>query len=135
MLLSVQLLWTNESLLMPMAFAFSAVLSSSCCEMDSVNEVHQLLSADSKFEHQGAEQPKISVTNTVDDEVIDVTASLNVGLGFKPGKKFSNDNNKSLKEKVTSFWYRAGGHGGQPKERILSGEEDIEADAHQGHVA
>ena len=129
MLLSVQLFWTDKPLLMPMTFAFSSVLYSSCCEMDSVNEVYRLLAADNNSENNEKEQPKISVANTVDDEVIDVVASLNVGLGFKPGEKHNDHKNRFLKEKITSFWYRVGGHGGTPAQLIKPEENDVEVDA------
>jgi alpha/beta superfamily hydrolase len=110
-LLSIQLLWTEKPLTMPMTPAFSAALYSSCCEMDSVSEMHRLLNADNKPENIRKKQPKISVTNVIDDEVIDVAASLSIGLGLKPGKP-SDDENRPLKEKITSFWYRSGGHNG-----------------------
>ncbi len=116
-LLSIQLLWTDEPLSMPLTFAFSAALYALCCEMDSVNEMHRLLKADNKPENAEKEQPKISVTNVINDEVIDVAASLNIGLGLKPGKP-SNDNIQPLKEKISSFWYRDGGHCGELKEPI-----------------
>lgn len=110
-LLSIQLLWTNTPLTMPMVHAFSAVLYSSCCDMDSVSEMHRLLNADNKPENITKEQATICVTNTIDDKVIDVAASLSIGLGLKPGKQ-SEDENRPLKEKITSFWYRKGGHNG-----------------------
>lgn len=116
-LLSIQLLWTDKPLTMPMTPAFRAALYSSCCEMDSVSEMHRLLNADNKPENITKEQPKISVTNVIDDEVIDVAASLSIGLGLKPGKP-SDDENRPLKEKVTSFWYRSGGHNGELKDLI-----------------
>lgn len=111
LLLSIQLLWTRHPLTMPMTLAFSAALYSSCCEMDSVSEMHRLLNADYKAENRIQEQPKISVTNVIDDEVIDVAASLNMGLGFRP-RKTSDDENRPLKRNITSFWYRHGGHNG-----------------------
>ena len=110
-LLSIQLLWTEKPLTMPMTPAFSAALYSSCCEMDSVSEMHRLLNADNEPENRTKEQPKISVTNVIDDQVIDVAASLSIGLGLKPWKP-SDDENRPLKEKITSFWYRSGGHNG-----------------------
>ncbi|GEM_PF-1152755 len=119
-LLSIQLLWTDKPLTMPMTFAFSAALYSLCCEMDSVSEMHRLLNADSKPENITKEQPKISVTNVIDDKVIDVAASLSIGLGLKPGKP-SDDENRPLKEKITSFWYRSGGHNGELKKKDLIG--------------
>ncbi len=110
-LLSIQLLWTDKPLTMPMTPAFRVALYSSCCEMDSVNEMHRLLNADNKPENITKEQPEISVTNVIDDQVIDVAASLNIGLGLEPGKPL-DDENRPLK-KVTSFWYRNGGHVGK----------------------
>jgi hypothetical protein len=110
-LLSIQLLWNEKPLTMPMTPAFSAALYSSCCEMDSVSEMHRLLNADHKPENITKEQPNISVTNVLDDEVIAVPASLSIGLGFDPEKQ-SDDKNRPLKEKITSFWYRLGGHNG-----------------------
>ena len=106
-LLSIQLLWTEQPLTMPMTPAFSALLYSLCCEMDSVSAMQRLLKADSRTEHPA----KISVTNVLDDEVIDTAASLNMGLGLKPGKQPENEN-QPLKAKVSSFWYRSGGHNG-----------------------
>ena len=79
--------------------------------MDSVSEMHRLLNADNEPENRTKEQPKISVTNVIDDQVIDVAASLSIGLGLKPWKP-SDDENRPLKEKITSFWYRSGGHNG-----------------------
>lgn len=94
-----------------MTAAFSAALYSSCCEMDSVSEMHRLLNADNKPENITKKQPKISVTNVIDDTQIDVAASLSIGLGLKPGQP-SDDENRPLKEKTTSFWYGSGGHNG-----------------------
>ncbi len=110
-LLLIQLLWTDRPRTIPMTPAFSAALYSSCCEMDSVSEIHRLLNADNKPENRLKEQPKISVTNVIDDQVIDVAASLSIGLGLKPGKPSDNEN-RPLKDKITSFWYRRGGHNG-----------------------
>lgn len=116
-LLSIQLLWTEKPLTMPMVPSFSAALYSSCCEMDSVSEMHRLLKADNKLEHRTIKPAKISVTNVIDDEVIDVAASLNIGLGLKPGKQ-SEEEHPPLKEKITSFWYRRGGHNDRLDELI-----------------
>ena len=116
-LLSIQLLWTEKPLTMAMTPAFSAALYSSCCEMDSVSEMHRLLNADNKPKNRTKEQPKISVTNAIDDEVINLAASLSIGLGLNPGKP-SDDKNRPLKEKITSFWYRSGGHTGELDELI-----------------
>ncbi|MFT4058074.1 MAG: hypothetical protein QM652_00840 [Legionella sp.] len=116
-LFSIQLLWTENPLTMPITPAFSAVLYSLCCEMDSVAEMSRLLNADNKPANRTKEQPNISVTNVIDDGVIDVAASLSIGLGLKPGKP-SDDKNRALKEKITSFWYRKGGHIGQLTELI-----------------
>lgn len=110
-LLSFQLLWTEKPLTMPMTPAISATLYSTCCEMDSVSEMHRLLNADRKPENIKKPQPKISVTNVIDDDVIYVDASLSTGLGFKPEKQ-PKDENPLLKEKINFFWYRNGGHGG-----------------------
>ena len=65
MLLSIQLLWTEKPLTMPMTPAFSAVLYSSCCEMDSVSQMHRLLNADSQPQNREKTQPKISVTKEI----------------------------------------------------------------------
>lgn len=118
-LLSVQLLWTETPFTLPMTPAFSALLYSACCEMDSVNEMYRLLNADGNPQNREKVQPKISVINVIDDEVIDVSASLNTGLGLKPGQ-YSEDENRRLKEKITSFWYRSGGHGGMLEDLIDS---------------
>ncbi len=115
--LSIQLLWTEEPFLMPMTPAFSAGLYSSCCEMDSVNEMHRLLNIDDK--HSYKIKPYISVINVLDDEVIDVDASLSVGLGLRHTKQSDNEH-QPLKEKITSFWYREGGHGGELTYKINS---------------
>lgn len=113
-LLSIQLLWTDTPLIIPMTPAFSVLLHSSCCEMDSVTEIHHLLNISPKSENRTKGQAQIRVSNVVDDPMIDVEASLNVGIGFNP-RKLSDDENRPLKEKVTSFWYLTGGHTGRPR--------------------
>lgn len=118
-LLSIQLFWTEKPLTMPMTPAFSAALYSLCCEMDSVSEIHRLLKADIKPANRAKIQSKISVTNVIDDEVIDVNASLSMGLGLKPGKP-SDDESRPLKGKIASFWYRSGGHCGKLDELVDS---------------
>ena len=128
LLLSIQLLWTDKPITMPMTPAFSAALHSSCCEIDSVKEMHRLLKAGNQVENETKEQPKISVINVVDDEVINVDASLSMGLGFKP-KKQLDDENRPLKEKINFFWYRRGGHGG-----VLHELMDTNPSLPQGHI-
>jgi hypothetical protein len=110
-LLSMQLLWTEKPFTMPMKSAFYAALSSACCEMDSVREIERLLQADNKPNNRAKKQPSISVTNVMDDEIIGINASLSAGLGLKPDQQ-SEPENQRLKEKITSFWYRHGGHNG-----------------------
>lgn len=110
-LFSIQLLWTDKPSMMPMTPAFSAAFYSLCCEMNSVSEMHRLLNVDNKPENSTTEQPKISVTNVLNDEMINVAASLSIGLGLNPGK--ASDENRPLKEKITSFWYLYGGHNGE----------------------
>ena len=108
-ILSFQLLWTNNPLTLPVTAAFSAVLYSSCCEMDSVNEIHQMFKADNNPENITNKQAKLSVINVLNDPIIRVGASLGIGLGFKPWQT-DDDENNPLKEKISSFWYRGGKH-------------------------
>jgi len=108
LILSLQLLWTKKPFVMPMTPAFSAVLYSLCCEMNSVYEMRRLL----KVDHND-EEPKISVLNTLDDEVIRVNASLSKGLGFVP--KNTNQDQRFGK-KIDCAWYECGGHNGELKE-------------------
>jgi len=117
-LLSVQYLWTDEALIVPITCAFSAVLYSTCCEMDSVDAMDHILKADNKLENCTKKQPTINVINTVDDEVIEVEASLNVGLGFRPGQASQDDETQPLQPKINSFWFEKGGHGGEPHDPI-----------------
>lgn len=107
LLLSLQLLWTNEPFIPPVHLAFRAILHTFCFEMDSVTQLQQLFHAHNKPENKTQEKPKVTVVNTVNDEIIDVQAALNTGLGFKHEK---NQNAATLKEKITSFWYSKGGH-------------------------
>jgi len=124
--LSLQLLWTDKPLIVPLTFAFGAALYSACCEMDSVSEIKRLVVADEKC---GNEAVRIEVINTVDDEIIQVDASLNTGLGFKPGKVPSDDVNKSLKRRVTSFWYGSGGHMGPLSDPVIPMYDDVDKDS------
>lgn len=117
MLLSIQLLWTDKPLMIPMTPAFSAALHSSCCEIDTVREMHRLLNAGNPVENGKKEPPKISVINVIDDELINIDVSLSMGLGFKPGKQL-DDENRPLKKKIHFFWYRRGGHEGILNELI-----------------
>ena len=133
MLLSLQLLWTDKPLTMPLTPVFSAALNSACCEMDSVDEMYRLLAADNKPENREKEQAKISVINTLNDEIIDVAASLNTGLGFEPGGIPRDDENKQLKQKVSSFWYRDGGHMGEVSKPVHP-HDDARIDEQDGVV-
>lgn len=117
-LLSVQYFWTDEPLTAPITSAFSALLNATCCEMDSVDAMQCILKADSKLENDAKKQPNICVINTLDDEVIPVEASLNVGLGFKPGQAPLDNETQALKPKITSFWYLRGGHTDEPQDPI-----------------
>ena len=108
-LLSVQLLWTNNPVMLSVSLAFRSILLSFCFEMDSVTELQQLLATHDKPENETKEKPTITVINTVDDEVIDIAAAFNTGLELVPENKHQRP---SLKEKVTSFWYPKGGHRG-----------------------
>lgn len=116
-LLSIQFLWTNNPLTVPMTPAFSALLYSTCCEMDSVSAIRDMRNM-RNMHAQPSNTPTISVTNTVDDKVIRVPASLNVGLGFKPGQAPRDDVNSALKQNINSMWYRNGGHNAELKGRI-----------------
>lgn len=114
-ILSCQLLWTNEPWTMPITWAFSAALNSACCEMNSVIEIERLLKKDG--------DAKISIRNVLDDEIINVGASLLMGLGLEPGRQPGNEK-QPLKEKITSFWYDIGGHFERPEDIITSNEEN-----------
>ena len=106
LLLSTQLLWTNEPLIPPIHLAFRAILHSFCFEIDSVTQLHRLLDSHDKPENKTQEKPNITVINTLNDEIIPVQAALNTGLGFNHEK---NQAPGSLKS-VASFWYARGGH-------------------------
>ncbi|MDF1683597.1 MAG: hypothetical protein P1U36_02970 [Legionellaceae bacterium] len=109
-LISIQHIWTDKPYTPPMTPAFSALLQAARCDMDSVNAVRHIILEDSKLEHANKTPPKIEVINTVDDNVIYKAASLNEALGFKPGEVDKNDEDRQLQGKITSFWYRKGGH-------------------------
>lgn len=104
-LLALQYLWTDEPVTLPMAPAFSALLNAACCEMDSVHAIHHL-----------NPNASIEVINSMDDEIIHVPASLNVGLGFEPGKAPREDENSALKQNIHSLWYKHGGHNYTPSD-------------------
>jgi pimeloyl-ACP methyl ester carboxylesterase len=121
--LSLQLCWTDKPVTMPMSPAFSAGLYSSCCELNSVNAIRDIVAIDTLPKHQDKAPAEIQVINTLDDEVIRVNASLNKGLNFKPGVVPNNEERQPLRNKVTSFWYRNGGHGGHASNPIHPGED------------
>lgn len=104
---SLQLFFTKNPYSMPMKFAFSAALYSACCEMDSIGQINRLLNLDKS--KSANESPMIKVINTVDDPIIDISASLNNGLGVNPTKK-SKNNNQFLLSKINSIWYSKGEH-------------------------
>lgn len=108
-LLTVQLLWTNNPFILSVTPAFENILLSFCFEMDSVAELQQLLATHDKPEHETKEKPTITVINTVDDEVITIAAAFNTKLELEPEDNFQRP---SIKDKVTSFWYLKGGHRG-----------------------
>lgn len=101
-ILSLQNLWTEKPYTIPLALALKAVLRSTCCEIDSVDEMHRLLNADQKPENNGKTKPNITVINTKDDQVIPVEASLNKEL-------FPRKDSLSTLP-IQSFWYRTGDH-------------------------
>jgi len=109
-LLSIQHIWTDKPYTLPMKPAFRALLQAASCDMDSADAIQHIIAEDNKPEHADKPQPKIKVINTVDDNVIYKAASLNEALGFKAGEMAKDDEGRQLLEKVTSFWYKFGGH-------------------------
>lgn len=106
---SLQLLFTNRPYLMPMTFAFSAALVSSCCEMNSVNQMQRLLATIKRKKTD----PTINVINTLDDSVIRKSASLSTGLGISPNykkKERQAETKPMLNSKRNIFWYKEGDH-------------------------
>ena len=102
-LLSIQLLWTDKPFTLPMTPAFSAALYSVCCEMDSASEISRLLSLDPES------KSTISVINAVDDEVIPLKASLNIGIGMEP--MMPSDTSIHLCDQRKSMWYQGDASG------------------------
>ena len=119
--LSLQLVWTDQPVAVPMTPAFGAVLFSSCCEMNSVHAIGKILKEDMKAKHANKPEPQIEVINTMDDNIIWPEASLNTGLGFKPGVIPAVNERQRLFNRITSFWYRFGGHGGVAEELVEQG--------------
>lgn len=101
-ILSIQFLWTDAPLTIPMTPAFRALAYSLCCQMDSVSEINCL----SEMAKEKSKKPNITVSNACDDGVIPLTASLYTGLMFMQRKK--NDNTNVIKCQL----YAQGGHGG-----------------------
>jgi Chlamydia CHLPS protein (DUF818) len=108
-ILSVQLIFTDQPLLMPLTPFFNLIFWSTVNDMNSVSALKTLLWS----EKTGL----INVINTKNDQVICVEASLNAGIGVPPGQSASD--NKNLKGKVRSFWYEKGGHAG-PLEGLVT---------------
>ncbi len=73
-LLSLQLLVTNEPINMPLDFAASALLNTTTGEMNSTRNVQHILG----FKRHG----HISILNSKEDEIICPKAALNTGLGL-----------------------------------------------------
>lgn len=110
LLMSVQLLWTNKPLTLSIIPAFRCIFYAFDFEMDSVSELKQLIAAHHHSKNKSKDKPKITIINTIDDEVIDHNVALNTGLGLKPG---NNHHSAPLKDRITSFWYSKGGHRGK----------------------
>ena len=123
-LLSIQLFWTNQPLTFPMTLAFNAALYAACCEMNSVNQIHRLLHADNNRQNKTKNRPEINVINVADDEVIGVEAALNTGLGSRPGAIARDDEKTPLIKKINTSWFRSGGHGGTPTDKIHPKEDN-----------
>ncbi len=92
-LLSLQLLWTNNPSGIPLYFAFSAILFSTGCEMDSAKEIKELCST---------ENAHIEIHQTRDDRLIGPNSALASAL------------EEYARRYVT--WYTSGGHVGKKTE-------------------
>lgn len=112
-LLSIQNLWTNEPLCMPMVPAFNLALASICCNINSAKKVKQLLDYTEKH------ATSVTISHSTQDIVIPVEAALNTGLGMHPGKKNPHHG------KIKSIWYSEGEHGEDLSSPIP--EEDIKS--------
>ena len=98
-LLSMQLLVTDRPYLLPTQKAFSAALTSACCEMDSVAALNDVLACDD----ESMRHVRIQVHNILHDPVIPATAALNSGLGFYASHPKRSQNPRAHAH-VESFW-------------------------------
>jgi len=104
--LSISLLWTNHPLNMPMTSSFYFALNAACCEINSVSAMHNLINTKTFKE----KNPKISVYNSLDDQVIHKEASLSYGIGPKEKKTKKSQNSQFFKDNVNLIWYDNVGH-------------------------
>ena len=104
-LLSMQLLVTDSPYVLPTQKAFSAALTSACCEMDSVAALNDVLACDD----ESMRHVRIQVHNILHDPVIPATAALNSGLGFYASHPKRSQYPRANAH-VESFWYHGGGH-------------------------
>lgn len=99
-ILSLQTPFTDRPpLFFPLYYAFKWITFVAHIEMNSVAAVEHIL-------NDTAHLPTISSTNTEDDEIIPLAASLNKGLGFDSVPSDS----VSYNTQCNFFWYKRGGH-------------------------
>jgi hypothetical protein len=98
-LLSVQSLWTKTPYLLDMNFAAHLLCLSAFCEIDSIQQMNQLL------EHN-PNHNDIELINTINDEIIPIKSSLSYNLGFLPSENKPHKNHQRL----SCQWYSRGGH-------------------------
>lgn len=109
--LSLQLLFTDTPINMPLGFSARACLSTTTGEMNSVDNVQHIL----KSEEHG----HVKIINGKHDDVIHPEASLNTGLGFSDNPARENQH---VSSNFSSFWYNYASHCGQLE------DDDIDVD-------
>jgi hypothetical protein len=97
-LLSVELLWTNRPMVLPISMMIEAALIVNSCSMDTLNAMNEIMKLNT-----GA---NIHIKNTQNDDIILTKASLCEGMEFFLG---ANQDQQPLNSKVTCEWY-SGNH-------------------------